>query len=169
MRKSYVILTLFLALASPALAQPISKEAFREMLNYLGALNYWSKAPSALLMTCGRAYPETAKSSRDAYLSWQRKNTDINSRVDSTLAQFSPTAARLMGKSIDEYQVSLTRIIDAEVIQSFTKTFDDADRRMLCADFKILLDSMLSEDLAKPRVNLSLDALRRYQKYTVQY
>lgn len=165
LKRDISVAVLTVALALPSFGQSISKADFLGMMTNIGVLNFWSKAPMELMLDCGKEFPETARGSQEGYLAWTSKNTQFNSKVDATLKEFSPTVARLMSKSQDDFQVMLTRVVRQEINRRMEESLTGPQRHKLCANFNSLLDAMLSEDLARPKVSLAIGDLDRYRKY----
>lgn len=160
-----IFLAMLAVTTSAASAQQISQEQFAELMGRVSVLNYWSKAPTALMLKCGASYPDARASSQKAYLDWATQNADFNRQVDQALTSFVPLVASTIGKTVDAYEALATRVVDEEVAQRFFDETPEPRRRGLCVDFGTLLSQMMSTDLAKPRVTLALQGLPQFQKY----
>src|SRR5450830_778729 len=143
-----------------AQAQPYPVETVRQVMQRLSMLNYWTKTPTALLFKCGELYPDTARNAQIELIEWGRKNAKFNRTIHDTETKFKPVAVKMLERTPEQTEVLLTKIVDEEVTQKFVNAFSDKEAHALCRNFDKLLDAMLSDDLARPRVTLAEEELR---------
>jgi hypothetical protein len=159
MKKIILSTFIFFVASFNTFSQEMSKDTFLKIMSSLGATQYWSKGPASLMFYCTKTYPDTSQVVQRDYLNWKKKDAAFNIRIDKIQDFFAPEMAKISKKTVDQWNVHLTKMIDDQVTEKFILAADDSKRHSLCGDFSTLLSNMFAEDLIKPRVIMATEEL----------
>lgn len=153
------IATTAVALAS---AQTVPQNVSDEVMTKLGQLNYWSKAPMALVAKCTDILPGGRQAIQVDFLNWTKANAQYNAGVEKTLRQFRPFAMRTLGLNADQYEVLTTRAADQQIAALYAQGLSTSQMQQLCGQFGKFLDQAAMGDQVKPRVTMAVADLQKY-------
>lgn len=158
-----------LAMTATALAsaQGAPEDVSKEVMVRLGQLNYWSKAPMALMLKCSDILPGNQQATHADFLKWTKANAEYNAGVEKTLKQFRPFAIKTLGMNVDQYEVLTTRAADQQINATYAQGLSTLQMQQLCGRFDKFLDAAMG-DLVKPRVTMAIADLQKYQYLTAR-
>jgi hypothetical protein len=165
MKPLFAVLFLSAALAS-AHAQP--KDVPGEVMSRLGQLNYWSKAPMALMLKCTDILPTHKQAIEADFLKWAEANAEYNAGVEKTLKQFRPYAMKTLGMNADQYEVLTAQAADQQIAATYTQNLPPSQMRQLCGQFNKFLGEAAMGSLVKPRVTMAVADLQKYLYLTAR-
>ena len=145
-----------------ASAQGRADDVSAEVMNKLGQLNYWSKAPTALMLKCSEILPTRRQVIQDEFVKWAKDNATYNASVEKTLKQFRPFAIKTLGMNADQYEVLSTQAADRQITGTYVNNLSTAQMQQLCGQFgKFLADGAMG-DMVKPRTTMAVADLQKY-------
>lgn len=153
---------LFFVATSLASAQGRAEDISAEVMNKLGQLNYWSKAPMALMLKCSEILPARRQAIQDEFVKWTKENATYNATVEKTLKLFRPFAKKTLGMNADQYEVLSTQAADRQITGIYVDHLSTAQMQQLCGQFgKFLTDGAMG-DMVKPRTTMAVADLQKY-------
>lgn len=158
--------TLALTASTVVLAQG-PEDVSKEVMVRMGQLNYWSKAPMALMLKCSSLLPGNHQAIHADFVAWVKANAEYTATVEKTLKQFRPFAMKELGMNSDQYEVLATQMADQQIAATYTDAFSPSQMRQLCGQFDKFLDAAMGY-LVKPRVTMAVADLQRYKYLTAR-
>lgn len=67
--------------------------------------------------------------------------------------------AKATKRTVDEWNVHITRLADQQIMSKYVNVVDEPTRRSYCGNFSSLLAAMFAEDTIKPRVIINMEEL----------